>query len=129
MSDQKIKHLEFIQNNITRLSANSFLSMGWSITILAAVFTLSNKDSNKDYLLITYFTIFIFWLLSSYFLKLERDFRDLYNSVRVMNESNIDFSMDTSTYTNSIICAFFSQSLLIFYVPQIFSILAVKFLM
>jgi len=129
MADNKIKHLEFIHSTITRMSTNSFLLKGWSITLLAAIFALSEKESNKDFLIITYFSTILFWILSSYFLKIERNFRDLYNDVRkILDDDRIDFSMDISSYKNSLTAAFFSQTLLIFYAPQLISIIILKYL-
>ena len=31
MKDDKVKHLEFIQNSITRMNQNSFLLKGWMV--------------------------------------------------------------------------------------------------
>jgi hypothetical protein len=36
-----LKHLEFIQNIVTRMARNSFLLKGWSLTLVAAIFALS----------------------------------------------------------------------------------------
>ena len=96
MSENKLKHLEFIQNNITRMSTNSFLVKGWSITLLSALFALAQKETNKDYVLLTYFAVPLFWYLNGFFLLHERRFRELYNSVRTKQDNQIDFSMETS---------------------------------
>ena len=45
-NENKIKHLEFIQLTIIRMNVNSFLVKGWLITLVAAVFVLSQKDTN-----------------------------------------------------------------------------------
>ena len=37
MSEDKLKHLEFIQNIITRMNTNSFLIKGWAVTIASAI--------------------------------------------------------------------------------------------
>ncbi len=116
MSEKKIKYLEFIQNTITRMSTNSFIIKGWCITIFAAVYTLANKDSDKSYNLINYIIIPLFWYLNSYFLQNERKYRILYDNVRMLDEDNIDFSMEIShnnfinKKTNLFSC-FFSKSL------------------
>ena len=44
------KHLEMIQGIVGRLSNCSFISKGWSITIIAALFGLAAKDANIKYL-------------------------------------------------------------------------------
>jgi hypothetical protein len=96
--DNKIKHLEFIQGVIDRMSSNLFLLKGWTITLIAALFALAAKDSKPEYALLAYVPIFVFWCLDGYFLGQERQFRDLYNTVRKLDESKIDFSMDTSEF-------------------------------
>lgn len=96
MNDNKLKHLEFIQNTINRMSTNSFIIKGWCITIFAAVYTLANNESDKSYNIINYLIIPLFWYLNAYFLQLERKYRILYNKVRILDEIHIDFSMEIS---------------------------------
>ena len=43
MKEDKIRYIELIQNIINRLANNSFLLKGWVITLLVAIFSLSNK--------------------------------------------------------------------------------------
>lgn len=59
-SPNKHKHLEFIQTSINRMSGNLFLLKGWSVTLVAALFALAAKDTNKAYILIAYFPLLIF---------------------------------------------------------------------
>lgn len=116
MNEKKIKHLEFIQNTINRMSTNSFIIKGWCITIFAAVYTLASKDSDKSYNLINYIVIPLFWYLNAYFLQIERKYRVLYDRVRVLDEDTINFSMDIShddlkKQRTNIFSCFFSKSL------------------
>jgi hypothetical protein len=94
----KQKHLEFLQGAINRMAGNLFLLKGWTITLIAALFALSAKDSNQAYVSIAYFPVIVFWILDGYFLSQERKFRALYDQVRVLNESEIDFSMNTEPF-------------------------------
>ncbi|WP_428507373.1 hypothetical protein [Roseateles sp.] len=122
MSDisNKHKHLEFIQASIGRMSGNLFLLKGWSITLIAALFALAAKDTNKAYIVVAYFPLFIFWFLDGYFLSMERRFRSLYEHVRQLKEDEIDFSMNTEPYKNDPrnqwISALFSRTLFPYYV-------------
>ncbi|WP_382161578.1 hypothetical protein [Hydrogenophaga sp. ANAO-22] len=115
----KHKHLEFIQASINRMSGNLFLLKGWSITLIAALFALAAKDTNKAYILIAYFPLFIFWTLDGYFLSMERCFRSLYEHVRQLKEEDIDFSMDTGPWQkderNSWMSAMSSRTLIVYY--------------
>lgn len=122
MSDisNKHKHLEFIQASISRMSGNLFLLKGWSVTLIAALFALAAKDTNKAYIVVAYFPLFIFWFLDGYFLAMERRFRSLYEHVRQLKEEDIDFSMNTDLYKvdqkNQWIWALFSRTLFPYYV-------------
>ena len=94
----KIAHLEFIQNTITRMSSNSFTLKGWCVTIIAALIALSIKESSFWLYLFTIVPTVAFWLLDSYYLLQEKLFRHLYNDVRKKNEEKINFSFDISDY-------------------------------
>ena len=119
MDDNKRKHLEFIQAAISRMAGHLFLLKGWTITLIAALFALSAKDANKAYVLIAYFPAVVFWVLDGYFLSQERRFRALYDHVRTLDESKIDFSMNTAPYQddwrNTWAGAMFSLTLLTYY--------------
>src|SRR5438045_7442454 len=100
------------------MAINSFLLKGWSVTLVAALFALAAKESDKKYIVVAYFPVLVFWILDGYFLSQERRFRNLYDSVRVKKEGEVDFSMDTKTFVDSKsgwIASFFSKTLLIFY--------------
>lgn len=118
-NSNKHKHLEFIQASISRMSGNLFLLKGWSITLIAALFALAAKDTNKAYIIVAYFPLFIFWFLDGYFLSMERRFRSLYEHVRQLKEEDIDFSMSTAPYksasNNSWIDAVLSRTLVTYY--------------
>lgn len=97
MSDEKkIKHLEFIQNVITRMNSNSFMIKGWAVTLVAALFALSNKtaDTEHNLYLISFIPVPIFWLLDGFFIATERRFKNLYKSVSIVKEDDIDFNMN-----------------------------------
>lgn len=118
-NSNKHKHLEFLQSTINRMAGNLFLLKGWSITLIAALFALAAKDSNKAYAALAYFPLLMFWTLDGYFLSQERCFRALYDQVRRLDESQIDFSMDTrpfkSDFRNTWTGATFSRTLLVYY--------------
>ncbi len=122
--ENKRKHLEFIQNIISRMAGNLFFLRGWTITLIAALLALFSKNNSPDY--VFYFLIvliLVFWILDGYFLSQERSYRDLYNHVRKLKEEEIDFSMDISEYQklkkNTLIYSMFSPTLLIFYLPLV----------
>lgn len=115
----KHKHLEFIQAAVNRMAGNLFLLKGWTVTLIAALFALAAKDANQLYVLVAYFPLFIFWILDGYFLSQERKFRALYDHVRTLDESAIDFSMDTRPFhgnsRNTWLGAMHSRTLVVYY--------------
>lgn len=95
MSDEKkIKHLEFIQNVITRMNSNSFMIKGWAVTLVAALFALSAKDSDPKFYFIAFIPIVSFWILDGFFIATERRFRDLYKDAANKDDTAIDFNMN-----------------------------------
>ena len=118
MSEHKVKHLEFIQNIISRMNHNSFLIKGWNVTLVSALFALSAKDADIKFVLVSYISIPVFWILDGFFVSTERKFRDLYKDVAAKEEQEIDFGMDTESYNkgNRTWCrSIFSQTLIPFY--------------
>lgn len=116
--ERTIAHLGFIQGVITRMGGNSFLLKGWSVTLVAALFALSAKDANSNFVLIAYFPVLVFWFLDAFFLHQEKLFRKLYEGVANGDISSDLFTMDTSSVrdkTPSIIRVFFSKTLLPFH--------------
>lgn len=97
--ENKTKHLEMIQGVINRLSANSFSLKGWSVLLVSAFFALLAGDSNPAFVFLAYIPAIVLWGLDGYFLWEERKFRELYDHVRTLDESAIDFSMDTTLVT------------------------------
>lgn len=98
--EEKLKHLEFIQGVINRLSTNSFLLKGWNVILVSALFSLATYDTNPMYVFLAYIPAFVFWGLDGYFLSQERKYRRLYDKVRLMNQNEIDFSMKTLEFNS-----------------------------
>ncbi len=94
----KITHLEFIQNVITRMNTNSFMIKGWTITLISAIFALAAKDTNHLYIFIVYIPLPMFWILDGFYLSQERQYRSLYNHVAILSEDKINFLMSAKDY-------------------------------
>lgn len=118
--EKKNLYLQMIQGIVNRMASNSFMLKGWAVTLIAGIFALASKDTDKVYFLIAYIPIIIFWGLDAYYLMQERLYRNLFNSVRCINDSEIDFSMDTSEYidkTTHYFSCILSATELWFYLP------------
>lgn len=115
--DDKRSHLEFIQGVINRLSSNTFLFKGWSITIIGAVFTAMITTRNNDLLWLVLGIVLIFWAIDAYYLMLERSYRKLYKQVAETNSEKIDYGMNISQFIkfSAWLEAFRRPVLLLFY--------------
>lgn len=121
--ENKIKHLEMIEHIIERMAKNSFQLKTWTMTLVAAIFALSSKDANKQALVFVFIPTIGFWLLDSFYLQKEREYRILYENVTKTDEGNINFSMNTGNANATLnetkpVCywkCFFSTSELLFY--------------
>jgi len=124
--DAKIAHLGFIQGVITRMGSNSFLLKGWSLTLVAALFALSAKDSDPRFVFLAYFPIVFFWYLDAFFLHQEKLFRKLYEEVAADRIAADTFSMDTSAVRAAVppvSRVAFSRTLLAFHAPMLIVVL------
>jgi hypothetical protein len=129
--NRKLKHLEFIQGVINRLSTNSFLLKGWSVVLVSALFALSANNSNVQFIMLAYIPAIVFWGLDGYFLSLERTYRKHYERVRTKDPDEIDFSMDMSDIQSGFygwVSATFSKTLIPFHGALIGSIILVMFI-
>ncbi len=109
MHPQRLKHLEMLQQIISRMANNSFLIKGWSLTLISAILTFSTatKDitqSNMYFvLLIALLPALAFWYLDAYFLRQERLFRKLYDHYRTEQITTpSDFSMNTAPVEDNV---------------------------
>ncbi len=121
-NNNKIEHLEMIQGIISRMASNSFMLKGWAVTLVAGIFALASKDTDKLYFLIAYIPIVVFWGLDSYYLLQERLYRALYNKVRLLNEKDVDFSMkatkeEFNSEKNRFFSCLLSKTEIWFYLP------------
>ncbi len=123
MIEKKLKHLEFIQNTITRMANNSFLLKGWTITVVGALIGLNKDGLDSKLIAVVVFLIAMFWTLDAYFLKQERFFRKRYDEVSKKEEDEIDFSMrldEGLTSKDDWVNVVFSVTLNVFYGVLIF---------
>lgn len=96
--DDKRSHLELIQGVINRLSSNTFLFKGWSITIIGAVFTAMIATNNNDFLWLILGIVLMFWAIDAYYLMLERGYRKLYKQVAETSSEKIDYGMNIGQF-------------------------------
>jgi hypothetical protein len=93
------KHLEFIQSAIARMNQNSINIKTCCVTILTAFSGLAKAALIRDAILVVSVLLFIFCIMDSYYLYLERGFRHLYEAASNLKDDiklKGDFDMTIS---------------------------------
>lgn len=117
MEYDKVKHLEFIQNIIKRMADNSLSMKKFCISIFSAIVVAYLKGENLcdiSYLLL--FNVIVFMFLDTYYLYLEKLFRNLYDTVNEVECSN--YYLKVQTKVCEYIKHLFSISIMVFYYPM-----------
>ncbi len=73
-------HLGIIQAVIQRMASNSTSCKAWAITLVSAILVIVADKGKPRHAMIAALPIILFFLLDSYYLSLEKRFRDSYNS-------------------------------------------------
>lgn len=126
--EMRMKHLELIQNAITRMGTNGASLKGYCMTLVAAIIGLSAAVSKEQILIYTLPVILGFAVLDAAYLSLERGFRDHFDDIR-MREINEQPDFHVATKAASFWRAFFSWSVFGFYVATIIVMVVVSMLM
>ncbi|MBN1215555.1 MAG: hypothetical protein JXA99_08925 [Candidatus Lokiarchaeota archaeon] len=128
------KYFEIIQNVITRMAHNSFLIKAWSITLLASIIVLTLSIINILIIFVLLIVLSTFWILDSYYLRLEKLYRRLYDSkVEEFNDKSKRkimklFDMEYKKYEKDekhTLRIVISKSELLFYLPLIIALLSI----
>ena len=72
-------HLAIVQAVIQRMAANSTSSKTWCITLVSAILVVIADKGKPEYALLSLIPTVLFFALDSYYLSLEKSFRDSYN--------------------------------------------------
>lgn len=91
--EMKISYLQLIQEPICRMSTISAIFKGFAATIVAGIAMISYKETDTVVLGLSFLPVLAFAILDTYYLKLERKFRYLYNQVKD-NKHPLDFSLN-----------------------------------
>lgn len=72
-------HLTILQNVIQRMASNSAASKAWCITLVSAILVIVADKNKPHYALIAIIPTVLFFVLDTYYLGLEKGFRNSYN--------------------------------------------------
>ena len=79
--ENRIKHLEMIENIIERMGSNSFQLKGWAVALVSIVGALAAKETDRKFFLLAFIPLVAFWFIDSYYLQSERKYKHLYKIV------------------------------------------------
>jgi hypothetical protein len=96
-SAERIKHLEMIQAVVARLGTDSFLVKGWAVTLSSALFGFAIAGRDWKLALLAVVPASALWGLDAYFLRAERLFRALFDTVRAGAPSIEPFFLGATT--------------------------------
>lgn len=83
-------HLGILQGVIERMAANSNSSKAWCITVVSAILVVVADKNKPDYALLALIPTLLFLALDTYYLAMERGFRNSYNSfVRKIHDGSL----------------------------------------
>ena len=88
MEQEKIQHLEFIQNIINRMNSNSFQIKEWMITIVSALLALYASSDNVTYIFVALVPTLLFWYLDAFYLHKKEN---LENSTMMFYPMNLQY--------------------------------------
>lgn len=112
--EMRMKHLELIQNALTRMGTNSTTLKGYCITVIGAVIALSAAVQRPIIIIYALPLVFGMSVLDASYLSLERGFRNRFNSVR-LSKLDCEPDFDVTPSYDSFVKSYFSWSISGFY--------------
>lgn len=94
--EDRRKHLDYIQAVVTRQSAASSSAKSWLLPIVTATFGFALTEQSWPLAAIGLFSILLFAYLDANYLRSEKRFRSLYNTVAQSRRPIPDFTLDPS---------------------------------
>jgi len=86
-------HLNITQSVIHRMATNSSSCKAWCITVVSAILVIVADKGNSQYAFIAIIPNVLFLVLDTYYLSLEKMFRNSYNDfIKKLHDNKIDSS-------------------------------------
>jgi hypothetical protein len=100
------------------MAIGSVVVRGWSLLIVGALLSVSANPLHARFAWLALFMAICFWTIDAYFVRQARLFRKFDERAERLDESQIDFSLDTSVVENegdAFGTVMFSRTPLVFY--------------
>ena len=121
--NDKLKHLEFIQNIIDRHNRNSFQIKFGTITVISALLAIYADKGDERYIFMCTIPLLGGCIMDSIYLMYEKCYRDLYEDVRSGKVLNYNLSIDSYKKNHTIIGSLISSSIKWMYILLLFLLL------
>jgi hypothetical protein len=127
-------HLNLTQSVIQRMATNSSSCKAWCITLVSAILVIVADKGKPQYAPIALIPAFLFMVLDSYYLALEKSFRNSYNLfIDRLHHREIEPNDLYAITPSGTICNLFIKSILSFsiwplYLTLIFMIYSVTYI-
>lgn len=82
MEEDRIRHLEMIQGVINRIASHEPQYKGWYVTLIIAINIFSTPNMIRQKVFLVLVITLCFWIITSYYLYIERSYIKLYEDVR-----------------------------------------------
>jgi len=119
--EMHMKHLELIQNAVTRMGNQSASLKNYCMTLVAGMIGLSAATEQSRILLYVLPIILVFAVLDANYLRLERAFRSQYDSIRrtpITEQPDFEISTNWGA-AHTLMASFWSWSVAGFYAPMV----------
>ena len=119
-TEDRLKHLEFVQSIIARMHEASISMKRFAITSFALGGALARYLQDSVIVFLTMVVVIAFWVLDAKYLRVEREYRTLYDCVRVQpNTKPVSFDLKPVSNGRILVWELFSWFTFILYVPLI----------
>ena len=123
------KHIEIVHGVIQRMAENSRSCKVWCVTLVAATLVLVARTDEPEYALIALIPVVLFLILDTYYLALERAFRQSYNDfVQNLHEDSLRSADLYQVVPSGLIPRYFITSLRSFSICPFYFVLAAMIL-
>lgn len=92
-----IEEIKLVQDILKRMSANSFLIKGWTLTLVVATLLFKADDKVAKQIPLACIPLFMFWFLDTYYLRQEKLFRRLHCWIIKHRLNTDEFLLDFAT--------------------------------
>lgn len=127
--EKRLKYMDYLQEVINRMSNNQLAVKGSACTaLIPAFFGSFNTDNIQNVIIMSLIlvgAIIVFTVLDGFYLKIEREYRNLYKrTINPNNKTPIDFNMGVKLEDQESLCKviFSSKSVMFFYIALVYLI-------